>query len=96
MSFARSYRGVFSRVIKFTATVNPASLADAAGENQSVTVPGAKFGDFVRVAAPYTLSGITVTAYVSAADTVTIRIQNESGGTLDLASGTWNGIVEGF
>lgn len=96
MSFAKQYRSVFSKVIKAQATVNPGSLADAAGENQSVTVTGARFGDFVRVAAPYTLSGITVSAYVSAADTVTIRIQNESGGTLDLASGTWNIVVEGF
>jgi hypothetical protein len=96
MSFAKQYRAVFSKVIKTSATVNPSSLADAVGETVSVTVPGARFGDFVRVAAPYTLAGITVTAYVSAADQVQIRVQNESGGVLDLASGTWNIVVEGF
>lgn len=36
------------------------------------------------------LQGIIVTAYVSAADTVSVRFQNESGGTLDLGSGTLN------
>ena len=41
------------------------------------------------VAAPYDLQGITVTAYVSAIDVVKIRIQNETGGVIDLASGTW-------
>jgi len=40
-------------------------------------------------AAPYDLQGITATAYVSASDTVKIRLQNESGGAIDLASGTW-------
>jgi hypothetical protein len=34
------------------------------------------------------LAGMTVTAYVSAADTVTIRFQNESGGAVDLAATT--------
>lgn len=96
MSFAKSYRGVFSKVIKTTATVDPTSLADAAGETIAVTVPGARLGDFVRVAAPYVLSGITVTAYVATADQVSIRVQNESGGVLNLASGTWNILVEGF
>ena len=71
-------------------TWDPGSLADGAGETcPAITVTGAAFGDFVLVAAPYDLQGITCTAYVSAADTVKIRIQNESGGVIDLASGSW-------
>ena len=66
------------------------SLADGAGETSGdITVTGAAFGDFVLVAAPASIVGMTVTAYVHAADTVHIRVQNESGGVVDLAEGTW-------
>jgi hypothetical protein len=69
---------------------NPGNLADGAGETSSgITVADAAFGDFVDVAAPYDLQGITATAYVSASNTVKIRVQNETGGAIDLASGTW-------
>lgn len=77
------------KVLNGSATQNPASLADGAGATLSFTVTGAALGDFVMVAAPYDLVDITVTGYVSAADTVEVRIQNESGSTADLASGTW-------
>lgn len=74
---------------------NPSSLADGAGETSSgITIAGAAFGDPVTVAAPYDLQGITCTAYVSAADTVKIRLQNETGGTIDLGSGTWKVAIQ--
>ncbi len=69
---------------------NPGSLADAAGETSAaITVTGAVLGDFVLVGAPYDLQNCTVTGYVQAADTVEIRLQNESGGVRDLADGLW-------
>jgi len=69
---------------------DPGSLVDGAGETSSaITVTGAALGDYVLVSAPYDLQGITATAYVSATDTVKIRLQNETTGTIDLASGTW-------
>lgn len=72
-----------------SATFNAANLADGAGETTTVTVTGAALGDFVTaVSHSLDLQGITVTAYVSAADTVSVRLQNESGGAVDLASGT--------
>jgi hypothetical protein len=80
---------LFSGVLNGTATIDPASLADGAGATAQVTVPGAAIGDYVLVAAPYDLVDLTVTAYVQAANTVEIRIQNESGATADLASGVW-------
>lgn len=75
-------------VLEGSATFNPASLADGAGETTTVTVTGAALGDFASASFGGDLSGITLTAYVSAANTVTVRFQNESGGTLDLGSST--------
>ena len=77
-----------------SATYDPASLIDTAGATTTVTVTGAALGDFVpMVSFDKDLQGITVTAYVSAANTVSVRFQNESGGTLDLASGTLRVVV---
>jgi len=71
-----------------SANYDPPSLADGAGTTTTVTVPGAALGDFASAAFSATTSGITITAWVSAANTVSVRFQNESSGTLDLASGT--------
>jgi hypothetical protein len=71
-------------------TWNPASLADGAGETSAnIAVTGVTLGDHVLVSAPFDTQGILITGWVSASNTVKIRIQNETGGTIDLASGTW-------
>jgi len=71
-----------------SATFNAANLADGAGETTTVTVTGAALGDFAEAALSVALAGITVNAWVSAADTVSVRFQNETTGAVDLASGT--------
>ncbi|MEJ0062413.1 MAG: DUF2793 domain-containing protein [Alphaproteobacteria bacterium] len=76
--------------LEASSTWDPASMGAGTGQTSSgITVTGAAFGDFARVAAPYDLQGVTATAYVSAANTVVIRLQNGTGGTIDLASGSW-------
>jgi hypothetical protein len=76
-------------------TWNPGNLVDGAGETSpSFTVTGAALGDFARAAAPYDLQGVTCNAYVDAANSVKVRLQNETGGAVDLASGTWKIRVE--
>lgn len=82
-------RTLFTDVLNATSTIDPASLVDGAGATSTVTVTGAALGDYVLVAAPYDIQDLIVTGYVQAANTVEIRIQNESGATVDLASGTW-------
>jgi hypothetical protein len=71
-----------------SATYDPPSLADGAGATTTVTVSGAALGDFVDVSFSLDLQGITVTGYVSSSNTVSVRFQNETTGTLDLGSGT--------
>lgn len=76
------------------ATINPGNLVDGAGETEQITgFTGANLGDFVLVSAPYDLQDLTVTAYVQAMDVIEIRIQNESGSTVNLDSGMWRIIV---
>lgn len=71
-----------------SATFDPGNLVDGAGTTTTVTVTGAALGDFADASFSLDLQGITLSAWVSAADTVSVRFQNESGGPLDLASGT--------
>ncbi len=89
------FRGLFSDTWAVTCTMNAGSLADGAGETDDITVPGVALGDMVIGASlGVDLVGLTVTGYVSAANTVKFRIQNESGtGPVDLASTTMKIVV---
>ena len=71
-----------------SATWNAGSLVDGAGESKDITVTGAVMGDFVLCSLGVDIVDITISAAVTAADTVTIRLQNESTATVDLASTT--------
>ena len=83
------FRGLFSNTWLVKATLDAGSLSDGAGETDDVTVPGVALGDMVLAASlGVDLVGLTVTGYVSAANTVKFRIQDESGSTVDLASST--------
>jgi hypothetical protein len=67
---------------------DPASLNDGDGATTTVSVVGATLGDYAEASFSLDLQGITLTPWVSAADTVSVRFQNETGGTIDLGSGT--------
>lgn len=84
----RRWGGTWRGYAQGSATYDPASLADGEGVTTTVTVSGAALGDFAIASFSNALQGVTVTAWVSATDTVSVRFQNESGGVLDLASGT--------
>lgn len=76
-----------------SAVYDLASLVDTAGASTTVTVVGANLGDFCESSLSVSTQGITVTCNVTAANTATIRFQNETAGTLDLASGTLRAVV---
>lgn len=77
--------------LKGSGTFAPGALADGAGAtSNSFSVTAAELGDAVEVYPPYSLQGFLCTAYVDAANSVRIRVQNETGaGPTDLGSGTW-------
>jgi riboflavin synthase alpha subunit len=82
-----SFRGLFSDTWSVTATLDAGSLVNGAGETDDVTVAGVALGDMVIGASlGVDLVGLTVTGYVSAANTVKFRIQNESEATVNLDS----------
>jgi|GEM_PF-1290538 len=72
----------------YSKVIDVASLATGSGETDTVTVPSAVLGDACDVSSSVDLQGIVATCYVSAAKTVSVRFQNQTGGTLDLASAT--------
>lgn len=84
------FRGLFSKLWAVVSTgLDVTSLNDAAGATVTVAVPGVALGDMViGFSISVSTAGITVTSDVTADNLVSIRFQNESGGTLDLAPAT--------
>jgi hypothetical protein len=69
------------------ATYDPGSLLDGAGVTTTVACPGAQLGDIVDFSFSLDTQGIAMSGYVYAADSVAVRFQNETTGTIDLGSG---------
>lgn len=92
-SIAQSLFLLASSRLTGSATYDPPNLADGAGVTTTVTVSGAAMGDFAIASFSADLTGMTVNAYVSAVNTVSVRFQNETGAGIDLASGTLRALV---
>lgn len=69
-------------------TYDPPNLGAGATTTTTVTVPGATLGWDASAAFSLSLSGLAMTAYVSATDTVTVVLFNPTAGAVNLASGT--------
>lgn len=76
-----------------SAAYNPPSIAAGAQTTTTVTVTGAALGDYAVASFSLDLQGISLDAYVSAADTVTCVFRNGTVGAVDLASGTLRSFV---
>jgi len=71
-----------------SATWDPGSILDGNEDATTVTVPGAKLGDFALASFSLDVSDLVLDANVTAADTVSVVLANNTGGTVDLSSGT--------
>ena len=75
-------------------TYNPGLFSDGAGSTTTVTVTGAALGDYVvGVSGSVDYQGVLVTGWVSAADTASVRFQNETGGNVTIGSHTLSVLV---
>lgn len=67
----------------------PTEVATITAPAQTVTVPGVKLGDTVIVTPPAQTAGVTIgSAYVSAADTVSVQFVNPTAGGVTPNAGT--------
>jgi hypothetical protein len=83
------------QMLKGSTTWDPASISANSSTTTTITVSGAALGDPVTISktsGSYS-NGEVYFAYVSATNTVTIQLQNVSGGTFDISSATYNVIV---
>tara|TARA_R100000656_G_scaffold115038_1_gene87545 strand:+ start:74 stop:352 length:279 start_codon:yes stop_codon:yes gene_type:complete len=69
-------------------TWDASSISDGDEQATDVTVPGASLGDFVLSSFSLDLADVVLTAAVTAANRVTAVLANNTGGSVDLASGT--------
>jgi hypothetical protein len=70
-------------------TWDPASLANGASASTTVTVTGAAVGDIALCGfTSITAAGWQMTANITSANTASVTITNNTGGTVDLGSGT--------
>jgi len=80
---------VRSQWLENSVTNDPANLAAAAVDTiQTLTVTGAAVGDYCVASFSLDLQGVTLLAWVSAANTTKFQFQNKTAGAVNLASGT--------
>jgi hypothetical protein len=84
---------VASGAVSATAVYDPPSIASGASASTTVTVTGAAIGDMVLASFSLDLLGLSLSASVTAANTVTVVLSNGTVGAVDLASGTLKVIV---
>jgi len=83
----------FSDALSGSITWDAASIADGDEEAKEVTVVGAELGDFVLSSLSADISDLVLDAQVTAADTITAILANNTGGAINLASCTLNVLV---
>lgn len=74
--------------LRYSATYDPPSIAAGGTVTTTIAAAGAAFGDRWVATFNKNLNGMLLSAYVNAADSVTVVFFNPTGAAIDLASGT--------
>jgi hypothetical protein len=85
-----SYDNVVANNFKITANAayNPGTLGNGQAKTTTVICEGARFGDAAFASFSNDLQGTDLQAWISDADTVSVRFRNLTGAAIDLPSGT--------
>jgi hypothetical protein len=86
-------------ILASSTTTDLSSIGNGTETDVQITVTGAAVGDVVAIGMPdgvFNTNDVVVRAWVSAADTVTIRIANNSGSSIDPGSETYRAMVYKF
>ena len=77
-------------ILTATATLDFPSISANSNQELTITVTGAAVGDVVQLAAPAAINeNLLWAGYVSSANTVTVRLSNIDGGSINPISATW-------
>uniref|UniRef100_A0A6M3L7F7 Uncharacterized protein n=1 Tax=viral metagenome TaxID=1070528 RepID=A0A6M3L7F7_9ZZZZ len=77
-----------SSVLDGSATWDAGSIADGDEEAKEVTVTGAALGDFAIASLSIDVADLVLNAQVTAANTITCVLANNTGGAIDLGTAT--------
>ena len=87
-----------TKVLSASATLDfPSIAAQTCDESLTITVTGAATGNVVSLGPPSGFeNGLSATGYVSASNTVKVRLCNVTSGSIDPASASWRAMVTAF
>lgn len=80
--------GAESAILTGSVAWTPAEILDGDEEVKEITVTGAALGDYCDVSYSADVADLTLTGQVTAADTVTAQLSNNTGGSLTATAGT--------
>ena len=83
-----SIRNVSPNPFSLSQVYDPGSIANGSIASVALTVSGVTFGMICSAVLSISTSGLVLSAQVSAADTITVTLTNNTGGAVDLASST--------
>lgn len=84
-----------NKITRYSAAVDPASLAAGAAAETDVSIAGVKAGSCILVQPPSDLNAgiVSLGARCAADGTVKLRLLNTTSGAVDVASKTWTFVV---
>lgn len=90
----RQFPDFVTEVLSASAALTPGAATTGTTVTSTVTVPGAAVGDAVAlVTANASIGNVGVEGEVTAADTVTLKFQNVTAGSITPAATTYNVVV---